>query len=169
LGQELENWKKWIKEEHEVKSKNIKERIIFYSYDYWYLEEVSCVPIFRNAEWFNDAKLKLGDFWEEVCYYREMGLEFLKNTLNEEKEEKRKLKEEKRELKKKEEDSKKQKKIRDFINLSDQHNSNNNDNKNIINDDSSSSDCSTKNKKKKKVKTEDSDSDVSFDNYVFNS
>jgi hypothetical protein len=61
----------------------------FLSFDYWYLEEVSCVPIFRNQEWFNDAKFKLADFWEEVCYYREMGLDFLKETLNEEKEEKK--------------------------------------------------------------------------------
>ena len=172
LGQELEDWKKWIKEEHEVKSKNVKDRIIFYSYDYWYLEEVSCVPIFRNAEWFNDAKFKLEDFWEEVCYYREMGLEFLKNTLNEEKEEKRKIKEEKKELKKKEEENKKQKKIRDFINLSDVNNKNEDNTKKVsIKDDSSSSDCSTKSKKKKKPRKNESDSDldISLDSYTFNS
>ena len=77
------------------------------------------MPIFRNQEWFNDAKLKLGDFWEEVLYYREMGLDFLKEELNSQKEEKRRIKEEKREQKKKEADSKKQKKIKDFINLND--------------------------------------------------
>ena len=119
IGEELENWKKEIRETHEVINGNLKDNIILSSFDYWYLEEVSCVPIFRNQEWFNEAKLKLGDFWEEVLYYREMGLDFLKEELNSQKEEKRRIREEKREQKKKEADSKRQKKIKDYINLND--------------------------------------------------
>ena len=119
IGDELEKWKQEIKEAHEVINGNSKDNIILSSFDYWYLEEVSCVPIFRNQEWFNEAKLKLGDFWEEVLYYREMGLDFLKEELNSQKKEKKKIREEKREQKKKEADSKKQKKIKDYINLND--------------------------------------------------
>lgn len=119
IGDKLETWKKEIQEAHEVITDDSKDNIILSSFDYWYLEEVSCVPIFRNQEWFNEAKLKLGDFWEEVLYYREMGLDFLKDELNSQKEEKRRIREEKRDQKKKEADSKKQKKIKDFINLND--------------------------------------------------
>lgn len=124
IGDKLEKWKKEIQEAHEVITDNAKDNIILSSFDYWYLEEVSCVPIFRNQEWFNDAKLKLGDFWEEVLYYREMGLDFLKDELNSQKEEKKRIREEKREQKKKEADSKKQKKIKDFINLNDESDEN---------------------------------------------
>ncbi len=131
IGEELENWKEQIKGQHEYieNNGNSKNNIILSSFDYWYLEEVSCVPIFRNQEWFNEAKLKLGDFWEEVLYYREMGLDFLKDELNNQKEEKKRIREEKKELKKKETDLRKQKKIKDFINLnddSDDNKSNNN-------------------------------------------
>ena len=119
IGDKLEKWKKEIQEAHEVITDDSKNNIILSSFDYWYLEEVSCVPIFRNQEWFNEAKLKLSDFWDEVLYYREMGLDFLKEELNNQKEEKRRIREEKREQKKKEADSKKQKKIKDFINLND--------------------------------------------------
>jgi putative phage-type endonuclease len=126
IGNKLEKWKKEIQEAHEVISDNQKNNIILSSFDYWYLEEVSCVPIYRNQEWFNDAKLKLGDFWEEVLYYREMGLDFLKEELNSQKEEKKKIKQEKKDAKAREQDAKKQKKIKDFINLNDDLEINNN-------------------------------------------
>lgn len=133
IGNDLEKWKKEIQEAHEIITDNAKDNIILSSFDYWYLEEVSCVPIFRNQEWFNEAKLKLGDFWEEVLYYREMGLDFLKDELNGQKEEKRRIREEKREQKKKEADSKKQKKIKDFINLNDDSDENKSENNKLEN------------------------------------
>jgi len=116
IGDELEKWKVEIKEEHELKSEVMKERVLFYGFDYWYLEEVSCVPIFRNQEWFQEAKVKLTDFWEEVCYYRDMGLEFLKNELQEQKDEKKRIKEEKKKIKETESKPAK-KKSKEIINL----------------------------------------------------
>jgi hypothetical protein len=75
IGEELENWKKSILEKH------ICENIIFSCFSYWYLEEVSCVPIYRNQEWFQKAKIELEKFWNEVLKYRKLGLEKLKEDL----------------------------------------------------------------------------------------
>ena len=169
-GSKLEEWKKEIQELHEKKDGSMKEKIIFSGFDYWYLEEVSCVPIYHNGEWFNDAKFKLSDFWEEVCYYREMGLDFLKETLNDQKEEKKRLKEEKRETKKKEEDEKKQRKIKDFINLNDLNKSKTvecKEKEELVDDDKksdTSSVNSNKSQKKKKQKQED-DINIDFNKY----
>ena len=54
-------------------------------FDYWYLEEISCIPIYRNQEWFNEAKVKLEEFWLKVLKYRELGLDKLKEELKDEK------------------------------------------------------------------------------------
>lgn len=151
IGDKLQEWKEEIKNENEIHN-----TVILSSFDYWYLEELSCVPIFRNQEWFNEAKEQLGDFWDEVLYYREMGLEHLKEEITNQKEEKKKLREDKRdlakeelnnqkeikkkiredkkELKKKETDSKKQKKIKDYINLNDSLDNNCTNNEVIIDD-----------------------------------
>ena len=134
IGDKLEKWKKEIQEKHEFISDNQKDNIILSSFDYWYLEEVSCVPIYRNQEWFNEAKFKLEDFWEEVLYYREMGLDFLKEELNNQKEEKKKIKQEKKDIKTREQDLKKQRKIKDYINLNDDNNENNDNNNDKNND-----------------------------------
>jgi putative phage-type endonuclease len=75
LGEELEKWKKTIVEKH------ISENIVFSCFSYWYLQEVSCVPIYRNQEWFQKAKVELEIFWNEVLKYRELGLEKLKEDL----------------------------------------------------------------------------------------
>ena len=82
IGDELIQWKEEIQKNNEIYIENSKENIILSSFDYWYLEEVSCVPIYRNQEWFNEAKEQLREFWEKVLYYREMGLDYLKNELN---------------------------------------------------------------------------------------
>jgi len=166
IGKRLEEWKKEIQELHEIKNGSMKEKIIFYGFDYWYLEEVSCVPIFHNGEWFNDAKFKLSDFWEEVCYYREMGLDFLKETLNDQKEEKKRLKEEMKELKKKEEDEKKQKKIKDFINLNDINKSKTVEGKEkeeSLNDDKKSDTSSVNSNKSQKKKKQKQEDDINID------
>ena len=40
---------------------------------FWKLVEVSCIPIYRNQEWFNTAHIGLGKFWDTVSNYRENG------------------------------------------------------------------------------------------------
>ena len=52
LGEELEKWKSDIIKKHET-----DKNILFSSFAYWYLEKVSCVPIYRNQEWFNKARI----------------------------------------------------------------------------------------------------------------
>ena len=44
---------------------------------YWKLLDVSCIPIYRDQEWFAKAKLKLADFWNKILHYREHGVEEL--------------------------------------------------------------------------------------------
>ena len=75
IGEELEIWKKNIIEKH------VNDNIVFSCFSYWYLQEVSCVPIYRNQEWFQKAKIELEIFWNEVLKYRGLGLEKLKEDL----------------------------------------------------------------------------------------
>ena len=79
MGDELEKWKKNIVEKH-INDTN-KDNVLFSCFSYWYLEEVSCVPIYRNQEWFQKAKIELEDFWNEVLKYRKLGLDKLKEDL----------------------------------------------------------------------------------------
>jgi putative phage-type endonuclease len=112
LGKELEDWKAMIIE------KNKKEGIFFSVFYYWYLEQVSCVPIYRNQEWFHKARIELEDFWNEVLKYRSLGLAQLKEDLKEIKDNKKRVKEEKREAKaKKTPPKKKDTKKKDYIYL----------------------------------------------------
>ena len=91
-------------------------------FDYWYLEEISCIPIYRNQEWFNEAKVKLEEFWLKVLKYRELGLDKLKEELKDEKLNKKRDKEIIRDEKNKvKEDGKKQKKMKDYIILDDEN------------------------------------------------
>ena len=139
IGDELDIWKMMIKKKYEVDD-NMK---VFF--DYWYLEEISCIPIYRNQEWFNDAKIKLEEFWLKVLKYRKLGLdklkqelqdeknnkkrdkEIIKETIKEEKNNKKRdkdlIKEEKNKIK---DDGKKQKKLKDYIILDDNININTN-------------------------------------------
>ena len=126
IGEELEIWKKNIIEKH------ISNNIIFSCFSFWYLEEVSCIPIYRNQEWFNNAKVVLEEFWNKVLHYRTLGYDKLLEDLQSEKDEKKQVRINKREenelkkvcskkekTKKKEETSKKQRKIKEFIILDD--------------------------------------------------
>ena len=91
LGQELEDWKNKAMEKYEHMN---DKSIIFASFSYWYLEEVSCIPIYRNQEWFNNSYIELKKCWDDIIYYRclENGLYVLKNDIlnkkNQKKEEK---------------------------------------------------------------------------------
>ena len=115
VGDELESWKDSIIEKY----KNHPSKM-FSNFDYWYLEEVSCIPIYRNQEWFQEAKIKLLEFWNNVLKYRKLGLSKLKEELSIKKEEKKKeklrIKEDKEKIKL---ETKKQKKIKEYITFDD--------------------------------------------------
>jgi putative phage-type endonuclease len=82
MGDELDKWKEEIINEYDA---NKQTQYIFASFSYWYLERVSCVPIYRNQEWFHKTRVELEAFWNEVLYYRKEGLEKLKEDINEKK------------------------------------------------------------------------------------
>ena len=84
IDNELQYWKKNIIDKYK------SDDIIFSSFSYWYLEEVSCIPIYRNQEWFNKVKIELELFWNKVLKYRELGLDKLLSDIAEQKEEKKK-------------------------------------------------------------------------------
>jgi hypothetical protein len=124
INKELELWKDVINYKYN------KDNFIVSSYSYWYLEEVSCVPIYRNQEWFNQAKVELEIFWNKVLKYRKLGFQQLLSDLQKEKDEKKIAKEEKKNAKEEKKiakpkkissstSSKNQKNMRDFIVLDD--------------------------------------------------
>ena len=88
LGQELEDWKNKAMEKYEHMN---DKSIIFASFSYWYLEEVSCIPIYRNQEWFNNSYTELKKCWDDIIYYRclENGLYVLKNDIQSKKNQKK--------------------------------------------------------------------------------
>ena len=107
LDKELEIWKNNIIKQY------ITDDIIFSCFSYWYLEIVSCVPIYRNQEWFNTAKVELEIFWNKVIKYRELGLDKLKEDIQNDRLEKKLKKEEIK--KEKKVPVKKPKKVKDEI------------------------------------------------------
>ena len=166
IDDELTNWKNKTIEKHTENNSNI----MYSSFSYWYLEEVSCIPIYRNQEWFNEAKIILGEFWNKVLKYRELGLPKLYEDLQNEKDEKKQIRLMKKEetiikkeslkkgrVVKKEDSTKKQKKIREFIILDDIPN----ESIKAINknDDNKLSENSSSNDTKDTEDTEDEDED----------
>jgi len=114
MGDELDNWK------IETRRKHHSFEHTFSCFSYWYLQEVSCVPIYRNQEWFNTSKVELEIFWNKVLKYRELGLEVLLEDIQKGKDEKKQIKLEKEKAKPvkaptSQNTSKRQKKIKDFI------------------------------------------------------
>lgn len=96
LGNDLEIWKEEITRKH-----CSNNNILSSGFAYWYLEIVSCVPIYRNQEWFNKAKIELGIFWDNVLKYRQLGVDKLKEDIQQDKINKKKLREEMKEIKNK--------------------------------------------------------------------
>jgi len=130
IGDEINEWKNMIISKYESKKETDIENNISYDGDielscfsYWYLEEVSCIPIYRNHTWFQESKPILEDFWNLVLKYRELGIDRLTQDISIKKAIKKVDRDEKRELKKKELErkkiDKKQKNIREFISLDD--------------------------------------------------
>lgn len=74
-GEQLEEWKK------KVVNENTDNNIMFYRFCYWQLIEVSCIPIYRNHEWFQKSKPILENFWSMVLKYRKLGLNKLREDI----------------------------------------------------------------------------------------
>lgn len=112
---ELEEWK------NNIVSKYESNDIVLCFFSYWYLEEVSCVPIYRSHIWFQESKPILEDFWNVVLKYRKLGLDKLEQDIRIKKATKKIARDEKKDSKKKElekkKNDKKQRNIRDFISL----------------------------------------------------
>jgi putative phage-type endonuclease len=75
INEKLEEWKNNTLEQY------ITFDIIFFGYTYWWLKEVSCIPIYRNQEWFNNSKYELKLYWNKILKYRELGLDRLKEDI----------------------------------------------------------------------------------------
>lgn len=178
IGDDLEIWKKNIIEKHE------NNNTMFSTFSYWYLQEVSCIPIYRNQEWFNNAKVELEIFWNKVLKYRILGFDVLKEDLIKERDTKKNLKlqmkEEKEKEKEKEkleknaqkklkknestkkESTKNQKKMRDYIILSDDNNTKLNDTTNDTTNDITMNDRSSESSNSSNNIDYSSDNDFSF-------
>lgn len=111
IGQELKEWKSEILSKYRHQS-----QYILSEFSYWFLHHASCIPIYRNQEWFYKASKELEEFWNQVCYYRSVGPDKLKEDLQKIKDDKNadkeRLKEEKEKNKK---PAVKSKKISDFM------------------------------------------------------
>lgn len=78
LDERLGEWKRGVAAKYESSPRfSLKE------YTYWFLERVSCIPIYRNQEWFQKARPLLEEFWNEILRYRELGLEVLRRDIQE--------------------------------------------------------------------------------------
>lgn len=76
IGESMDIWKKKIIED------NTTNDIIFYRFCYWKLIEVSCIPIYRNHEWFHNSRPILEKFWNKVLKYRDLGLLKLREDIS---------------------------------------------------------------------------------------
>lgn len=83
-------------------------------YTYWILEEVSCVPVYRDQHWLYRSLPHLDSFWKDVLKYRELGLEKCKEDIASirEKKKQEKLMEKEKEKQEKQEKLEKEKPIK---------------------------------------------------------
>jgi putative phage-type endonuclease len=118
IGEDLVKWKAEVLAKYRHQN-----RYAFEKFTYWYLERVSCIPIYRNQEWFYKASKELREFWEKVCYYRSVGPEKLKEDIQKEKDDKiadkAAMKEAKEKEVKEKKSSGKSRKITEFISTGD--------------------------------------------------
>jgi putative phage-type endonuclease len=115
IGQELKDWKNEMLSKYRHQS-----QYVLSEFSYWFLHHASCIPIYRNQEWFYKASKELKEFWEQVCYYRSVGPDKLKEDLQKIKTDKLVEKEQIKEEKEKEKEKNKKpqiksKKISDFM------------------------------------------------------
>jgi len=62
----------WTTEILNNKYKN-NTQYIYAGPSFWKLIEVSCIPIYRDKQWFEKAHIGLKAFWDKVCNYRKNG------------------------------------------------------------------------------------------------
>ena len=65
---ELESWV-----EREKSKYDNDDNVIYAGIAFWKLVRVSCIPIYRNQEWFNEVTPKFKSFWNLVLRFREEG------------------------------------------------------------------------------------------------
>jgi putative phage-type endonuclease len=51
----------------------ISDYLIDRNISYWNLEKISCMPIYRDREWFEVALVELTEFWDEVTLVKQNG------------------------------------------------------------------------------------------------
>ena len=88
IGDELDDWIVSTK----TSTLDFNDTYAYSKLSYWTLREVSCIPIYRNQEWFNEAYYKLRDFWNTILEWRNKGLTKLENHIEYEKQKKREAK-----------------------------------------------------------------------------
>lgn len=71
LGIDRVEYLEWLDEKKEeiLQDKNM----IYIDTTYWKLMAISCVPIYRDQDWFKGNLPELCKFWDDVLYYREVG------------------------------------------------------------------------------------------------
>ena len=70
IGISKEEYTKW---EAEMMMKN--EENTWMKTIYWYLDEISCVLVLKNKQWFENAIIELGNIWNIILKERETGYE----------------------------------------------------------------------------------------------
>ena len=65
-------------EEHKLNNKFVNDNYIYSSTSFWILKSVSCIPIYRDPKWFEDALPKFRAFWDDVKHYRKVGYDKFK-------------------------------------------------------------------------------------------
>jgi len=86
-GVDIDNFIKECKKKREC-----EDNLIFSTVCYWELVQISCIPIYRNQEWFNAKIPKLKKFWDDVIEYRNKSSKELENYINLKKKVKKKKK-----------------------------------------------------------------------------
>ena len=105
-GVELEEWKKEVMNKYPLKMTSKK---IFSCFTPWFLDHVSCVPVYANSEWFHAVMPSVKSFWDDVEKYRVLGMEKCKEYVKKCREERKIKKQQQKMAEKKDRD------IREFM------------------------------------------------------
>lgn len=84
LGIGKEDYQDWY-QKTKTEVKQTHKAYTFLETHFWKLTKVSCIPIYRDQEWFERALPLLEQFWKDVLHYREVGIEALKPKKSEKK------------------------------------------------------------------------------------
>ena len=78
IGITKEEYEPWLIEEKKKFFADEKHKNMYFSIaSFWKLLYSSCVPIYRDQDWFKETLPKLDKFWKDVLHYREVGCEEL--------------------------------------------------------------------------------------------